>query len=177
MTAPAGPTGGERPVLRPLRIGVIGSSRASAEEAELARAVGAALARAEAVTVCGGLGGIMRAAAAGAASEGGIVIGLLPGRDAHEAAPEVTIPLPTGLGEARNVLVVRASEAVIAIAGGWGTLSEAAFCRKLAVPLIGLADTLPDGVVDQRVDDPSEAVARAVERARSMRRAAGSGPR
>ncbi len=154
---------------RPLRIGVIGSARASEAHAALARAVGAAIARAAAITVCGGLGGVMRAAAEGAAAEGGIVVGLLPGSDPDEAAPGVSIPLATGLGEARNILVARASEAVIAIAGEWGTLSEAAFCRKLRVPLIGLEATLPDGVVDETAASPTEAVARAVELAQSRR--------
>jgi uncharacterized protein (TIGR00725 family) len=72
----------------------------------------------------------MEAAAAGARDAGGTVLGILPGSDAGAAAAGVSIPIPTGLGEARNVLVVRSSEAVVAIAGGWGTLSEAAFCLK-----------------------------------------------
>lgn len=155
---------------RPLRIGVIGSSTASEEEALLARAVGAAIARAEAVTVCGGLGGVMEAAAAGASGEGGTVLGILPGADATAAAAGVTIPVPTGLGEARNVIVVRASEAVIAIAGGWGTLSEAAFCRKFGIPVIGLDARLPDAALTERADDPAAAVARAVELAGERRR-------
>ncbi|MFQ5889409.1 MAG: TIGR00725 family protein, partial [Gemmatimonadota bacterium] len=107
---------------RPLRIGVIGSAEADEDAMAVARAVGCGLARAEAVLVCGGLGGVMAAAAEGAAAEGGTVVGLLPGDDARAAAPAVSIPLPTGLGEARNTLVVKASEAVIAVAGGWGTL-------------------------------------------------------
>jgi uncharacterized protein (TIGR00725 family) len=154
----------------PLRIGVIGSGRASDEAVALARAVGAAIARAEAVTVCGGLGGVMRAAAEGAASEAGVVLGLLPGVSAADAAPGVTIPVPTGLGEARNVLVARTSEAVIAIAGEWGTLSEAAFCRKFGVPVIGLHATLPPGILDESADDAAGAVARAVELAEAGRR-------
>ncbi len=136
----------------------------------LARAVGAAIARAEAVTVCGGLGGVMRAAADGAAAEGGVVIGILPGATDEGAAPGVTIPIATGMGEGRNVLVARASEAVIAIAGEWGTLSEAAFCRKFSTPLIGLRATLPDGILDEMAAEPAEAVARAVELAGARRR-------
>lgn len=154
----------------PLRIGVIGSGAASEEDVALARAVGAAIARAEAVTVCGGLGGVMGGAAEGAAAEAGAVLGLLPGTSAADAWPGVTIPVPTGLGEARNVLVARASEAVIAIAGEWGTLSEAAFCRKLGIPVIGLRATLPAKVVSESAGDPAEAVARAVELAESARR-------
>lgn len=154
---------------RPLRIGVIGSGEAAPAEASLARAVGAALARAGAIVVCGGMGGVMRAAADGASSEGGTVVGILPGGDPHAAADGVTIPIPTGLGEARNVVVARASEAVVAIAGEWGTLSEAAFCRKFGMPVIGLASALPDGVVEEIADGPAEAAARALELAAARR--------
>ena len=157
---------------RPLRIGVIGSSQATDRQLALAGAVGAAIARAEAVTVCGGLGGIMRAASEGAASEGGLVVGILPGPSAAGAAPGVTIPIPTGMGEARNVIVARASEAVIAIAGEFGTLSEAAFCRKFGIPVIGLEPNLPEAVVSEIVSGPVEAVARAVELAAAGRRVA-----
>ncbi|MDX1578693.1 MAG: TIGR00725 family protein [Gemmatimonadota bacterium] len=148
---------------------MIGSGRASATHEASARSVGEGIARADAVLVCGGLGGVMRAAAEGAAARGGIVVGLLPGDDPATAAPGVTIPIATGLGEARNVLVVRAAEAVIAIAGAWGTLSEAAFCRKLGVPLVGLDATLPAGVIEDAAASPEEAVSRAVELARSVR--------
>lgn len=153
----------------PLRIGVIGSGRASRRHEELAHAVGAAVARAGAVVVCGGLGGVMAAAASGAASEGGTVVGILPGPEAAEAADGVSIPIPTGLGEARNVLVARTSEAVVAVAGEWGTLSEAAFCRKLGTPVIGLDSTLPEGVVTETAAEPELAVGRAVELARAGR--------
>ena len=156
---------------RPLRVGVIGSGgRLDRESAEAARRVGAALARGGAVLVCGGLGGVMEAAAAGAREAGGTVLGILPGSDPGAAAPGVSIPLPTGLGEARNVLVVRSSEAVVAIAGGWGTLSEAAFCLKLGVPLFGLRDHLPAEMSIERLDDPEEAAERAL-RAAARRRA------
>ncbi len=154
---------------RPLRIGVIGSGGATAEEMALARAVGGAIARAEAITVCGGLTGVMQAVADGAAAESGVVLGLLPGSSASDAAPGVSIPVPTGLGEARNVLVARTSEAVIAIAGEWGTLSEAAFCRKFGVPVIGLGSNLPETVVSEHAEDPLAAVARAVELAQAGR--------
>jgi len=136
---------------------------------EAAKQVGRAIARAEAVVVCGGLGGVMAAAAQGAAEQGGQVLGLLPGADSAAAAPGVSIPVPTGLGEARNVLVARASEAVVAVAGGWGTLSEASFCMKLGVPLVGLLTELPAEFAIERFDDPAEAVARALERAQARR--------
>lgn len=156
--------------MRPLRIGVIGSGDANAEAQELAHRVGAAIARAEAVGVCGGLGGVMAAAAAGATEDGGLVIGILPGTSAEAAAPGVTVPIPTGLGEARNVLVVRASEAIIAIAGELGTTTEAAFAQKFGIPVIGLATRLPDELLTERADDPAAAVARAVELAEERRR-------
>lgn len=155
--------------LRPLRIGVIGSGEAAPAEAGLAHAVGAAVARAGAIVVCGGMGGVMRAAADGASSEGGTVVGILPGGDPSAAAEGVTIPIPTGLGEARNVIVARASEAVVAIAGEWGTLSEAAFCRKFGIPVIGLATSLPEGVVDETAGDAAKAAARALELAEARR--------
>jgi len=115
------------------------------------------------------MGGVMRAAADGASSEGGTVIGILPGGDPQAAADGVTIPIPTGLGEARNVVVARASEAVVAIAGEWGTLSEAAFCRKFGVPVIGLASSLPADVVDEAAEDAAGAAARALELAEARR--------
>lgn len=155
--------------MRPLRIGIIGSGDAAPAEAGLARAVGTALARAGAIVVCGGMGGVMRAAAAGASSEGGTVVGILPGGDPRAAADGVTIPIPTGLGEARNVVVARASEAVVAIAGEWGTLSEAAFCRKFGVPVVGLACSLPEGVVDETAEDAAAAAARVLELAAARR--------
>lgn len=158
-------------VERPLRIGVIGSSRATDEALAAARGVGRALARARAVVVCGGLGGVMEAAAGGAASEGGLVLGLLPGDAAGSAAPGVALPLATGLGQARNVLVVRASEAVVAVAGGWGTRNEAALCMKLGVPLVGVMDSLGEVFDIERFRDPEPAVARALEMAQNRRRA------
>ncbi len=158
-----------RPWARPFRIGVIGAGEARAEGLDTARQVGRAIARAEAILVCGGLGGVMAAAAEGAAEEGGTVIGFLPGQDERVAAPGVTVPIPTGLGEARNVLVVRASEAVIAVAGGWGTLSEACFCMKLDVPLVGVRPCLPDDFPIERFEEAAAAVARALELAQGRR--------
>ena len=84
------------------------------------------------------LGGVMEAASRGAKFEGGTTIGILPGIEAKEANPYIDIPIVTGLGHARNVLVVRSSETLIAIAGGYGTLSEIAIALKLKKPVIGL---------------------------------------
>ena len=152
----------------PLRIGVIGSGECSDEIASLARQVGEGIAREAAVLVCGGLGGVMEAAAIGAREAGGITVGILPGDHASSANPGIGIPIPTGMGEARNALVVRASEAVIGIAGGWGTLSESAFCLKMGVPLILLASELPALPVP-RAESPEQAVRWAVESASARR--------
>ena len=112
-------------------IAVVGPGRdASAEELASAEEAGAALASAGAVLICGGLGGVMEAACRGARSEGGMTIGLLPGTDREEANGWVVLALPTGLGEGRNALIVRAADAIVAIGGGWGTLSEIAFALR-----------------------------------------------
>ncbi len=154
---------------RPIRIGVIGSATASDRGNETARSVGRALALAEAVLVCGGGTGVMAAAAAGAAAEGGLVLGILPGDDPQAAASGVTIPIATGLGESRNALVVKASEALIAIEGEWGTLNEAALCMKIGRPLVGVGDALGDRFPIERFQEPAAAVARAVELASACR--------
>lgn len=155
---------------RPVRIGVIGSGSADDELRAAARGVGRALARARALVVCGGLGGVMEAAAEGAAEEGGVVLGFLPGGDPDAAAPGVTVPVATDMGQARNVLVVRASEAVVAVGGAWGTRNEAALCLKTDVPLVGVMDTLGDVFPVDRFRDPDAGVARALELARERRR-------
>lgn len=155
---------------RPYRIGVIGSGGAEGEVLAAARGVGRALGKARALLVCGGMGGVMEAAAEGAADEGGAVLGILPGDDPSDAAPGVTVPVPTGFGQGRNVLVVKASEAVVAVGGEWGTRSEAALCLKLGVPLIGVMDTLGDVFSVERFRDPDAGVARALELAQQSRR-------
>ena len=154
---------------RPIRIGVIGSASASERGSQTARSVGRALALAEAVLVCGGGTGVMASAAAGAAAEGGLVLGILPGDDPQAAASGVTIPIATGLGESRNALVVKASEALIAIEGEWGTLNEAALCMKIGRPLVGVGDALGDRFPIERFEEPAAAVARALELASAHR--------
>jgi len=121
-----------------VHIGVIGEGRCSRRVAARAERVGAAIAAAGAVLVCGGLGGVMAAASRGAARAGGVVVGLLPGVDRSEANRWVTIPIATGMDQARNVIVVRSSDAVIAIGGMYGTLSEIALALKLGIPVVGL---------------------------------------
>ena len=97
------------------------------------------LARGGFVVVNGGLGGVMEAAARGAREGGGIVIGLLPGDDRADANPHLTVAIPTGLGQARNALVVSAADAVVAVGGSWGTLSEIALARRAGKPVVCLA--------------------------------------
>jgi uncharacterized protein (TIGR00725 family) len=121
-----------------LKIGVLGPHDCSAEERSLGFEVGAEIARNGATLVCGGLGGMMEAAAEGAKSKQGVTVGILPGDKASHANEFIDIALPTGLGPIRNALIVRACDAVIAIRGGYGTLSEIAFALRLNVPVIGL---------------------------------------
>ena len=108
------------------------------EALEAAREVGRRLAEAGATLVCGGLGGVMEAAARGAAQAGGEVIGILPGTDPDDANEHCTRVVATGTGHARNLAVVASADAVIAIAGEWGTLSEIAFARRLERPVVTL---------------------------------------
>ena len=119
-------------------IAVIGGSQCSKREARLAEEVRRELARRGGILVCGGLGGIMKAACKGASSGGGTTIGILPGDSSQTANPYVQIPIVTGLGEARNVIVVKSVQAVIAIGGSYGTLSEISHALRNSVPVIGL---------------------------------------
>jgi uncharacterized protein (TIGR00725 family) len=119
-------------------VAVCGPGLASEEEKALAEEVGRLLAEAGAVVVCGGTTGVMDAAARGVRAGGGTCIGILPGKDRSEASAHLTFSVPTGMGEGRNVLVARAADALIAIAGEFGTLSEMAFARRIGVPVVGL---------------------------------------
>lgn len=119
-------------------VAVVGSAVCGPELAALAEAVGRGLAKSGAVLVCGGRGGVMEAACRGAKSAGGTTVGILPGESADETNPYVDIPIPTGLGEARNALVVRSAQVVIAIGGEYGTLSEIALALKIGRPVVGL---------------------------------------
>ena len=104
----------------------------------MAEEVGRELARQEAILVCGGLGGVMEAACKGAQAEGGITIGILPGESRQAANPYVQIPIATGIGYARNVAVVKSAQAVIAVGGSYGTLSEISHALQGGIPVIGL---------------------------------------
>lgn len=149
-------------------IAVIGAREPSPEEAGLAEEVGREIARQGAALICGGLGGTMEAACRGAGSEGGITIGVLPGDDPDAANPHVQIPIATGMGYARNVVVVRSAKAVIAVGGHYGTLSEIAYALAGNTPVIGLNtwSISRDGKQDDSIiyiQNPHEAVKKALE--------------
>ena len=139
------------------RIGVIGAGECSRQIQQMAEEVGQRIAQRGAVLVCGGLGGVMEAAAKGAKEAGGTTVGILPGSNAQDANPYIDVPIVTGMGEARNVMIVRTAEAVIAISGGPGTLSEIAFCLKLRVPVVGLKTWKIDPRIHQ-IETPEAAV-------------------
>jgi uncharacterized protein (TIGR00725 family) len=137
-------------------VAVVGPGDASPAETEAAEQIGRAVAQRGHLLVCGGLGGVMAAAARGAASAGGTTIGLLPGTRREAAHEWIEIAIPTGLGELRNGLVVRAADAVIAIGGAYGTLSEIALALKAGVPVIGLQTWAIEGI--EAVDSPERAL-------------------
>lgn len=119
-------------------IGVIGASGASLKGIEMAETVGRLIAERGAVLICGGLGGVMEAAARGCALAGGEVLGILPGDSVTSANPYVTLPIVTDMGHARNVIIAQTAHALIAIEGEYGTLSEIAISLKLDKPVIQL---------------------------------------
>jgi len=159
-----------------LYIAVVGGGTCDPDTLRRAERVGQLLAERGAVLVCGGLGGVMEGACRGARAKGGTTVGFLPTTARSSANPYVSVALPTGLGEARNTLVVRASDALIAIGGEFGTLSEIAFALKVGVPVVGL-DTWElakhGGPVQaiHCVANPAEAVARALQLAAGAVRA------
>ncbi len=119
-------------------IAVIGGSDCSLEELKIAEEIGRRIAEKGGVLVCGGLGGVMAAACKGAASAGGTTVGILPGGNRDSANRHVAIPIVTNMGEARNVIVVKSADAVIAVGGAYGTLSEIALALRDGTPVIGL---------------------------------------
>ena len=138
-------------------IAVVGAGEASAAELETARDVGRLLGAHDCIVVTGGLGGVMEAASCGAASAGAVVVGLLPGLDRSAANAWVTVAIPTGMGELRNGLIVRAADGLIAVGGEYGTLSEVALALKAGKPVVGLGFRFAvDGVVPAA--SPEEAV-------------------
>ena len=161
---------------RPLRIGVMGPGTCSPAEARAARAVGRRIAERGGILVCGGGGGVMEATSRGAQEAGGLVLGILPSESETTANPYVGIPIVTGLGNARNAVNVLTSHALIAIAGGPGTLSEIALALKVGTPVVGLrtwsfsmsgSSGLQPGIFTART--PREAVEQAFQLARDRR--------
>jgi uncharacterized protein (TIGR00725 family) len=144
----------------PRYVAVCGASEASASQIEAAREVGKLLAQNGAVVINGGYAGVSGAASEGAAREGGTVVGILPEENREGANPHLTISLPTGLGQARNLLIVMAAESVIAIGSGWGTLSEIALARRLGRSVFALDTWDVKGL--EVVKTPAEAVRRAL---------------
>jgi uncharacterized protein (TIGR00725 family) len=155
-------------------VGVAGASRAAAPLLRQAEHLGRRLAEAGAVVVCGGGGGVMEGVCRGAQAAGGITVGLLPGLDRGEGNPHLTVSVPTGLGQGRNLLLVRSSDALVAVGGGFGTLSEIGLALRTGTPVVGLAtwslhlDARPVEAFPV-ADGPDTAARLAIEAARSRR--------
>jgi uncharacterized protein (TIGR00725 family) len=156
-------------VAKAVYVGVIGGRRCSAEIAELAFQVGSGIAEQGWILVCGGMGGVMEQACRGARSRNGVTLGILPGGSRNSANPYLSCSVVTGLGEARNVLVVKSSQAIIAVDGSYGTLSEIALANAAGIPVVGLRSWRLDAdqnsgrrLFTQMVDSPNEAI-RAVQ--------------
>jgi hypothetical protein len=152
-------------------VAVIGGSQCSEEEVKLAEAVGHELAKRGAILICGGLGGVMDAACKGARAEGGITVGILPGDNRYAANPYVQIPIVTGMGYARNTIVAKSAQAVIAIDGSYGTLSEIAYALQNNIPVVGLntwslslSGRKDDSIIPAQ--DPADAVEKAIAAAK-----------
>lgn len=156
-------------------IAVIGGSVCPPAAYGLGEDVGREIARRGHILICGGLTGVMEAACKGAKSAGGLTIGILPGEDARTANPYVEIPILTGMGYARNVIVVRSAAAVIAVDGEYGTLSEIAHALGFFLPVVGLKTWVlkrPEGPIEQGIivaEDAADAVEKAVAAARAKR--------
>ncbi len=149
-------------------IAVIGGSQPTSKEAKVAEKVGRELAKQGVILVCGGLGGVMEAACKGASSEAGMTIGILPGDSRQAANSYVQIPIATSLGYARNAAVVKSAQAVIAIGGSYGTLTEIGYALQSGIPVIGLNtwaisrnSKLDNSIIP--AESPAEAVKKALE--------------
>ena len=125
----------------PYHVGVIGPGSCTDATYRVAENIGEEIAKEGWILVCGGLGGVMEAAAKGCSRWSGLSVGILPGLRRESANPYIRLPIPTGLGDARNLLVVRASDVLVSISGGYGTLSEIALAMKAGKPVIGLLGT------------------------------------
>ena len=142
-------------------IGVIGAGDAGAEDLQMAEAVGEEIAANGYTLLCGGMGGVMEAASRGAKSKGGTCIGILPGKSKNDSNPYIDYAVVTAMGHARNVIVVGSCDAIIAIGGSFGTLSEIAFALRLKIPIIGL-NTWDVSSEIKQANTPKEAVHMAI---------------
>jgi uncharacterized protein (TIGR00725 family) len=139
------------------RIGIIGASQCGKALAQTAYQTGQLIAQGGGILVCGGMGGVMEAACRGASEAGGLTVGILPGSNARDANRYVDVPIVTGMGYTRNSLVVMSAQAVIAIGGRYGTLSEICYAIQYQIPLIGL-NTWKIRAAIKHVKTPEEAV-------------------
>jgi uncharacterized protein (TIGR00725 family) len=137
-------------------IGIIGGSEAQEKHLDFAYKVGRLIAKSDAVLVCGGRGGVMEAACRGAVDAEGVTLGILPFDDIETANDYVTIPVATGLGTARNKIIINTGEAFIAIAGRYGTLSEIAYALDAGKRVVGFDTWDIEGVIE--VITPEQAV-------------------
>ncbi len=143
-------------------VGVIGAGSCTEKEEAIAEQVGQEIARRGGILVCGGLGGVMQAASRGAKSEDGTTIGILPGDDKARANQYIDYAIATGIGEARNLVIIKTADVVIALPGKYGTLSEMAFCKKMGKPIVSLSNwDIANDI--EKFDDPISAVKRAFE--------------
>jgi hypothetical protein len=143
-------------------VSVIGGHSCTDEVEQLTQNLGKKLAKVVDILVCGGLSGVMKAAASGFKAGGGITIGIIPSYDKNEANAFIDIVIPTGLGLARNVLVVKSADVVVALPGESGTLSEIAYCLQFGIPVISLSSWDIPGVIKART------VQEAVERVKTL---------
>jgi hypothetical protein len=143
----------------PAIIAVIGSGQCESSIYQLAFEVGEEVAKKGAILVCGGLGGVMEAAAKGASSAGGLTVGILPGPSCNSANPYIKIPVATDMGQARNVIIAHTADGLVAVSGGAGTLSEIGHGLKIGKPVVGLK-TIPNLRGVHYVDSAQEAITR-----------------
>ncbi len=142
-------------------ISVIGAGDADGKTLQTAEDVGKLIAKRKAILFCGGLGGVMEAAAKGAKSEGGITVGILPQSHREDANPYIDIPVATGFGEGRNVIIIRSADALIAVGGEYGTLSEIALGLKTGKPVIGINTWDIKGII--KADSAEDAINKVFE--------------
>jgi len=154
-------------------IGVAGGSRCNQGTYQVAEEVGRKIAENAAILVCGARGGVMEAAAKGAKSAGGVTLGILPGLNKEEANVYIDYVFPTGLGQARNIIVVLSSDVLIAVGGEFGTLSEIALALKYGIPVVSLESwpldkiEFAEGAPFYSAETPEEAVLKALEIAKN----------